>query len=185
MRRGSISTFDPFLLETKVKVRMRKRITAHAHLKRGRISHEIQKSIARAAWRFLRKKRYHAILRYAENRSIPFSCRFARVTLTHVSRSLVPSTVLILDVSSRVNDSVMARLMVPIYRLHLIRSRITKTGSKILRVKKIFLYIGRAMLRTFFTRNIYFVCFIGEYFNENFPIYGIIVLFLGCISGSF
>ena len=88
MRRGSISTFDPFLLETKVKVRMRKRITAHAHLKRGRISREIQKSIARAAWRFLRKKRYHAILRYAENRSIPFSRRFARVTLTHVTGPL-------------------------------------------------------------------------------------------------
>ena len=89
MRRGSISTFDPFLLETKVKVRMRKRITAHAHLKRGRISREIQKSIARAAWRFLRKKRYHAILRYAENRSIPFSRRFARVTLTHVTGPLI------------------------------------------------------------------------------------------------
>ena len=90
MRRGSISTFDPFLLETKVKVRMRKRITAHAHLKRGRISREIQKSIARAAWRFLRKKRSHAILRYAENRSIPFSRRFARVTLTHVTGPLRP-----------------------------------------------------------------------------------------------
>ena len=32
-------------------------------------------------------KRYQAILRYAENRSIPFSRRFARVTLTYVSRS--------------------------------------------------------------------------------------------------
>ena len=50
---------------------------------RGRISHEIQKSIARAGWRFLREKRYHANLRYAENRSIPFSRLFARVTQTH------------------------------------------------------------------------------------------------------
>ena len=54
-------------------------LTAHARLKRGRISHEIQESIARAGWRFLRGKRYHANVRYAENRSIPFSRRFARV----------------------------------------------------------------------------------------------------------
>ena len=32
---------------------------------------------------FLREKRYHANLRYAENRSIPFSHQFAKVTRTH------------------------------------------------------------------------------------------------------
>ena len=62
---------------------MRKVITVHARLKRERISHEIQKSIAHAGWRFLGGERYHANLRYVENRSIPFSRRFARVTRTH------------------------------------------------------------------------------------------------------
>ena len=67
-----------------------KRITAHAHLKRGRISREIQKSIySSRSMAFSAEKRYHAILRYAENPSIPFSRRFARVTLTHVTGSVV------------------------------------------------------------------------------------------------
>ena len=56
--------------------------------KGGRISREIQISIAHTGRRFLRGKRYRANLRYAQNRSIPFSRRFARVNLTPFSTTL-------------------------------------------------------------------------------------------------
>ena len=68
--RGSISTFDPFLLGAKVEIRMRKSITAHARLKRGAYQPRNTKihSLAQDGV-FYGKGIYH----YTENRSIPLT----------------------------------------------------------------------------------------------------------------
>ena len=50
--------------------------------KRRRVSGEIYKSVALAGSHIF-AERHHANRRYAENSSLPFSCRSARVTLTH------------------------------------------------------------------------------------------------------
>ena len=54
--RGSISTFDPFLLGAKVEVCCARALLRMPDSKGGRISREIKKSIARAGWRLLREK---------------------------------------------------------------------------------------------------------------------------------
>ena len=57
---------------------MRKVITAHS---KGGVSAAEYKIHSSHTMAISAGKRYHANLRYAENQSIPFSRRFARVTL--------------------------------------------------------------------------------------------------------
>ena len=57
----------------------------HAHLKKEAYQPRNTKIPSSRRIAFSAKKRYHANPCYAVNRSIPFSCRSARVTLTHIS----------------------------------------------------------------------------------------------------